>query len=546
MSEIAAEKKPAAKKPAARKSASPKTSPAKTSAAKSSAAKSSAAKSSAAKSSAAKKTAASAKKPAARAATTKTAAARKSATAAKSPKAKATAVRRSTAKAKAGPKAAARNAAERPAHKQGNASALKHGTSAEGTARPASFHMTPAQIEQFGEEMEALRNRTLADLGQRDVDYIKSILNAQRRFELTGRGLLFFGFLPPAWLAGTVSLGIAKILDNMEIGHNVMHGQYDWTQDPRLSSKNFEWDTAAPSANWKQSHNVTHHTYTNIVGKDRDVGYGILRMSEDQPWHPYYLGNTLWAFLLMVFFEYGVALHDLEVERIASGEITFKEQREVMDKIWRKVGKQAVKDYLLFPAMTGPLFPLTLASNFSSNIIRNVWAFMIIFCGHFPDGIEEFAMEETENETRGEWYYRQVLGSGNLTGGKLFHIMSGNLSHQIEHHLFPDIPAHRYAEMSIEVQEACARYGIPYNTGPLHQQFGTVVRRIFKLSFPDNFPLPSLGMPKLPATRSLRPSMPDLGLPSMPKVSMPSLPNVGLPSVGLPSLPKPSLSAIGL
>jgi fatty acid desaturase len=350
--------------------------------------------------------------------------------------------------------------------------------------RPESFRLTPEQIELFGEEMEALRNRVLDDIGQRDVDYIKNILKAQRGLEVAGRGMLFLSFIPPAWLAGTVSLGLAKIIDNMEIGHNVMHGQYDWTQDPKLSSKNFEWDTAAPSDNWKNSHNFTHHTYTNIVGKDRDVGYGILRMSEEQPWHPYYLGNALWAFLLMVFFEYGVALHDLEVERIAKGEIKFSDRREEADRIWRKISKQATKDYLLFPLLAGPMAPLVFAGNFTANIIRNVWAFTIIFCGHFPEGINEFAMEETEDETRGEWYYRQVLGSGNLTGGKLFHIMSGNLSHQIEHHLFPDIPGHRYAEIAVEVKEACARFGIPYNSGPLYKQFGTVVKKIVRLSLP--------------------------------------------------------------
>ena len=110
---------------------------------------------------------------------------------------------------------------------------------------------------------------------------------------------------------------------------------------------------------------------------------------------------------------------------------------------------------------------------------------MIIFCGHFPDGTQEFTEEETENETRGQWYFRQLLGSANLTGGKLFHLMSGNLSHQIEHHLFPDIPAHRYAEISAEVREICERYGIPYNAGPLTKQFGSVVRKIVKLALPE-------------------------------------------------------------
>lgn len=123
--------------------------------------------------------------------------------------------------------------------------------------------------------------------------------------------------------------------------------------------------------------------------------------------------------------------------------------------------------------------------NLTANLIRNVWSYMIIFCGHFPDGTQEFTVEETQDESRGMWYFRQILGSANLTGGKLFHLLSGNLSHQIEHHLFPDMPARRYAEIAPEVQAICQRYGVAYNRGPLLRQFGTVVRKIVKLSLPD-------------------------------------------------------------
>ena len=109
---------------------------------------------------------------------------------------------------------------------------------------------------------------------------------------------------------------------------------------------------------------------------------------------------------------------------------------------------------------------------------------MIIFCGHFPEGTQEFSIEEAANETRGGWYLRQMLGSANLTGGRLFHILSRQPRHQIEHHLFPDIPAHRYAEIAVEVRAICERYGLHYNTGPLHKQFGSVVRKIVQLALP--------------------------------------------------------------
>jgi fatty acid desaturase len=353
--------------------------------------------------------------------------------------------------------------------------------------------LTPEQLEAFGQELDAIRARVVADLGERDADYINKVIRAQRGLETAGRALLFVGFLPPAWMGGVAALSLSKILDNMEIGHNVMHGQYDWMKDPRLDGKAFEWDTACPGDQWRHSHNYMHHTHTNVVGKDRDIGYGILRMSEDQPWHPYYLGNPLYAALLAIFFQYGVALHDLETERIVAGETTWAEKRGMLNDIWRKVRGQTLKDYVLFPVLSGPSFPLVLAGNATANLARNLWSFTIIFCGHFPDGTHEFTEEQAENETRGQWYYRQLLGSANLTGGKLFHILSGNLSHQIEHHLFPDLPAHRYAEISVEVREICERYGIPYNSGPLHKQFGSVVRKIVKLALP---PLPGRRDPR--------------------------------------------------
>ncbi|MDO3403481.1 fatty acid desaturase [Mycolicibacterium neoaurum] len=349
----------------------------------------------------------------------------------------------------------------------------------------AKYTLTPEQFEAFGAELDAIRERQLADLGERDANYIRQIIKWQRGLEFGGRVLLF---LPPAWPVGTVMLGLSKILDNMEIGHNVMHGQYDWMGDPALRGQNFEWDSACPSNQWRHSHNYMHHTYTNIVDLDRDIGYGILRMSEDQKWHPYYLGNPVYAFLLMVFFQYGVALHELETERIRSGEIKLRDKKEMLTEMWAKVKKQTVKDYVAFPLLAGPFAPFVFAGNMTANLMRNVWSYAIIFCGHFPEGTHEFTVEETKSETRGQWYYRQLLGSANLSGGKWFHIFSGNLSFQIEHHLFPDIPAHRYAEISGEVREICQRYGLPYNSGPLPKQFFSVVKKIWRLALPNRTP----------------------------------------------------------
>ncbi|MDP1795181.1 MAG: acyl-CoA desaturase, partial [Acidimicrobiales bacterium] len=303
------------------------------------------------------------------------------------------------------------------------------------TTTAERYNLTAEQLDAFGKEIDAIRKSVVDDLGQADVDYIRNMIKIQRGLEIGGRGLLFAGFLPPAWLAGTAMLGMSKILDNMEIGHNVMHGQYDWTRDPNLQAKSFDWDTAAPGDQWRHSHNYLHHTFTNIQGKDRDIGYGVLRMSEDQPWHPVYLANPIIGTALMLNFDLGVMLHDVEFDQVMAGKKSWATQWPVLRDGLRKTGKLLAKDYVIWPLLTGPMFLSTLVGNFVADTMRNIWAFTIIFCGHFPAGVHEFTIEECEGESKGHWYFRQMLGSANITGGKLFHILSGNLSHQIEHHL---------------------------------------------------------------------------------------------------------------
>jgi NADPH-dependent stearoyl-CoA 9-desaturase len=344
--------------------------------------------------------------------------------------------------------------------------------------------LTPEQVEAFGAEMDALHQRIVADLGAEDADYIRQVVRVQRRLEVAGRSLLFLGFLPPAWFGGVTALALSKIIDNMEIGHNVLHGQYDWMRDDELNSRDFEWDMVSPPELWKRSHNFRHHVYTNIIGKDRDLGYGILRITPEQRWSPYYLGNPLYALLLAPVFQWSIMLHDLESERIISGEKSWDEAYADGKKMAARALRQVGKDYLLFPVLSGPLAPLTFAGNFSANLARNLWAFAIIFCGHFPADVVSFTEEEAANESRGQWYVRQLLGSANITGSKLFHLLSGNLSHQIEHHLFPTIPAWRYSRIAEEVRDACRRYGLPYHTGPLRKQLGSVFRKLVTLALP--------------------------------------------------------------
>jgi len=344
--------------------------------------------------------------------------------------------------------------------------------------------MTYEQLEEFGEELDAIRQRILDDLGQADADYIRRVIKVQRGFEVSGRALMYLPFIPPAWILGVVSLSLSKILENMEIGHNVMHGQYDWMNDPHISGHEYEWDNVAPSEDWRRTHNFEHHTYTNIHGKDKDIGYGLVRIDEDMPYQWKYLGNPVYALALMFIFEFGVMAHGTPWDELLRGKKSDAEGMQQWRRAGKKAGKQMLKDYVIFPALTGPFFLSTIVGNGIANVVRNIWTFNIIFCGHFPAEVQTFHQEDAENESRGQWYLRQLLGSANISGSRLFHIMTGNLSHQIEHHLFPDIPARRYPEVALEVKGLCEKYGLQYNTGRLSKQLFSVARQIIKYAKP--------------------------------------------------------------
>jgi NADPH-dependent stearoyl-CoA 9-desaturase len=399
-------------------------------------------------------------------------------------------------------------------------------------------HLSPEQLDELGRELDAIKDRVFAELGTRDRRYIESMIAMQRRLAVMGRVLLLASRYRPAWVAGTATLSMAKILENMEIGHNVLHGQWDWMNDPQINSSTWDWDTASTSEAWKHSHNYVHHTFTNILGKDKDLGYEIMRIDPRQKWHPVYLLQPLYNLVLAAFFEWGVALHDLDFEAIRTGKKSKAQVKRELAGIREKAKSQVVKDYIAWPLLSGlamaaldaaieagrgrggrkrrgllgrrrrggvprvletalrggtDAYRSTASADATANIVRNVWAYAIIFCGHFPDQTYTFSPEEVEGETRGGWYVRQLAGAANIEGSPLFHVASGNLGYQVEHHLFPDMPSTRYAEVAPQVKEICERYGLPYNSGPFGQQLGMVQRTILRLAFPGGSQRPKPG-----------------------------------------------------
>ncbi|HET9609575.1 MAG TPA: acyl-CoA desaturase [Acidimicrobiales bacterium] len=346
-------------------------------------------------------------------------------------------------------------------------------------------HLDESRLDALAAELDAIRRREMAGRGEADARYIRRVAAVATALQIGGRAAIALGRRRPVWWAGVAAATAGRVIEAMEIGHNVLHGQYDWMRDPRFDSSTYEWNMTAPADQWKHAHNLVHHVNANVAGVDRDLGYGVVRMTDEQPWSPSHLANPLAALVLAALFDQAIGFYDLEAERQALGLVDPDEARAKFEASVAKLKRQAARDFVLVPLLAGRAAPRALAGSLTTQLLGNLWGFAIIFCGHFPDGTVVFQPEDLEGETRGRWYVRQLRGAANIRGSFPFHVLTGNLSHQIEHHLFPDLPARRYRHIAPEVQAVCRRYGLPYNSRRFGRQFGSVALRIVRMSLPD-------------------------------------------------------------
>ena len=348
--------------------------------------------------------------------------------------------------------------------------------------------LTEVEVESIGRTLDALREEVLASRGAPDAAYIRRLIAVQQSLEIGGRVVLLGSRFRACWWVGTASLALSKVLNNMEIGHNVLHGQWDWMRDPKIHSSTWEWDHASPPGQWQRAHNDRHHVNTNVLGEDNDLGYGILRVDEAQEWESRHRLQPLLNLVNACIFEYGIAMYDLDLgRRLREGGGFSPEMKGELSTVLARVRRHAVRDYVLHPLLSLPFGSArpTLTANLAANLVRNVWSHSVIMCGHFPEGVETFEVGKIDaQETRGRWYVRQMLGSANISGPQWLHVLCGNLSHQIEHHIFPDVPSNRYSELAGPVRDLFQRHGLSYNSRPLFQQVASAWHKVVRLSRP--------------------------------------------------------------
>jgi len=203
-----------------------------------------------------------------------------------------------------------------------------------------------------------------------------------------------------AWVLGTLLLGLSKILENMELGHNVMHGQYDWMQDPGVPLADLRLGQCLLGRRWRHSHNYQHHTFTNILGRDRDLGYGFLRLFPEQPWHPAHLLQPPISLLLALGFEWGVALHDLELERGLRGEKSLGQILKELPPVLRKARRQPAQGLCDLPAAGRSVLPAGAGRQLRRQRDPQRLGLRDHLLRHFTEHVETFPESVLETETR--------------------------------------------------------------------------------------------------------------------------------------------------
>ena len=323
-------------------------------------------------------------------------------------------------------------------------------------------HLSAQDVEDIGAELDAIRAEVIASRGERDAAYIRKVIDGQRKleFEQPRRAAVF---AVPAGLGRWAPPGCRSPRSSRTWRSATTSCTVSGTGCATPRSTRPPGSGTAPRRRqmWKHSHNELHHTYTNVLGKDNDLGYGIMRVDEDQRWKPFYLAQPLSNFLNACIFQYGIAIYDLEIGRLSEGQ---DRQGRVPAPGQAGARQDPSASAQGLRACTrccrvhrpSPRW----SANLTANLVRNLWTHSVIMCGHFPEGVQTFEKASIDGETRGQWYLRQMLGSANITGRPLMHIMTGNLSFQIEHHLFPDLPSNRYQEIAPKVQDLFERYGL--------------------------------------------------------------------------------------
>ncbi len=354
---------------------------------------------------------------------------------------------------------------------------------------PAPFTEPADRYRALGRDLDALKARVTAELGADDVAHVVRIQRISTAAEIVGRILIHVSLDPLTFGAGVAALWLHKQLEATELGHTALHGAYDKLPGAeRWATAGYAWDIPIDEESWCRGHNHRHHGNTNVAGRDPDIHFGPIRLTDQTPHTRLHRFQHLFATLLLApNFTAGINLHVTGVADALGGPLDVLPDREpaTVRAAWRRALRKFVpyygKNYLLFPALAGPLWWKVLLGNVLAEVGRDVYSAATIYCGHVGADVASWP-EGTRPRNRGEWYAMQIEAASNFEVSTPISILCGGLDRQIEHHLFPTLPPARLRQIAGEVRAICAKHGVRYRTDSWGRTLGKALGHIKRLA----------------------------------------------------------------
>ena len=355
------------------------------------------------------------------------------------------------------------------------------------------------RLESFARAIDAIRRDVENDLGEKDAEHIRRIGTLSQNLERAGRTLLHFSFEPITFGLGVGALWVHKSLELMEIGHMALHGAYDRLDvDRRFQNEFFRWKAPIDEKSWRVGHNVRHHQYTNIEGRDPDIDFGALRLSPRVAYRHVHALQPVTNLLTWLGFATAINLHVTGLLDVYFGrgapEVLPDRKPETLKNAHRaflsKMARYYGREYVFFPLLAGPFFWKVLLGNVLSDIGRDVCAGVVIYCGHV--GAKDYPAG-TRAGGRARWYAMQVEAARNVEVPPALSILFGALDYQIEHHLFPRLPPNRLREIGPRVRAACEAHDVQYVSKGAWGTLRDVVGELRRLSRRETKPASSDG-----------------------------------------------------
>lgn len=330
------------------------------------------------------------------------------------------------------------------------------------------------RYRKLGVELDVVRKRALDQVGEEDVRYVRRLNVFSRCMEALGRVLIHVSLEPLTFSLGVIALWIHKQLQAMEIGHSALHGAYDSLKGAEgFWSKTFRWETPIDEESWRHGHNIRHHGNTNVAGKDPDIEFGPVRITEQTPHAREHLWQLLTT-LLLIFPNFGfmmnlhlTGVNDGYYDRNSPNKLDPAAERARHRAAWSRALRKYVPYYLwnygFFPALAGAMFWKVMLGNYLAELMRDLYSAATIYCGHIGEDVKSYPMGK-KARGRGEWYAMQVEASNNFKVSLPVSVLCGGLDYQIEHHLFPTLPPHRLRQIAPEVRAICERHGVRYHS----------------------------------------------------------------------------------